>query len=104
MEQIERIRNMEEKLNEALAAIGAMNKALEDYLAAGEDIRELEAYLTGAQWREDLAADEKGLLPPELRRGVLSEDGIFNMLEENAALLRALGRLGIDPEEGDLEA
>ena len=103
MEQIERIRNMEEKLNGALAAIGAMNKALEDYLAAGEDIRELEAYLTGAQWREDLAADEKGLLPPELRRGVLSEDGIFNMLEENAALLRALGRLGIDPEEGDLE-
>ena len=103
MEQLERIRSMEEKLNGVLAAIGAMNKALEDYLAALADIRELEEYLTGALWREDLAADEKGLLPPELRRGVLSEDGIFNMLEENAALLRAMGRLGIDPEEGDLE-
>ncbi len=103
MEQIERIRAMEEKLNEALAAIGAMDRALEDYLAAQEDIRELEEYLTSARWREDLAADEAGLLPPGLRRGVLSEDGIFNMLEENAELLRALGNLGIDREDGEWE-
>ncbi len=100
MEQIERIREMEERLNAALAAIGAMNAALADYLAVQAGIRELEEYLTGALWREDLAADEAGLLPPELRRGVLSEDGIFNMLEENAALLRALGSLGIDPDAG----
>ena len=31
----------------------------------------------------DFEADEAGLLPPELRRGVLSEDGISHLLEEN---------------------
>ena len=28
------------------------------------------------------AADEAGLLPKDLKRGVLSEDGIYNLLEE----------------------
>ena len=103
MEQAARIREMEEKLNAALAAIGAMDKALEGYLAAQAGIRELEDYLTGPRWREDLAAEEEGLLPPELRRGVLSEDGIFNMLEENTELLRRLGSLGIELKDEDWE-
>ncbi|MBK6087256.1 DUF4298 domain-containing protein, partial [Ruminococcus difficilis] len=30
----------------------------------------------------DFAADEAGLLPKGLKRGVLSEDGIYNLLEE----------------------
>lgn len=30
----------------------------------------------------DFEADEAGLLPPDLKRDVLSEDGIFNLLEE----------------------
>ena len=30
----------------------------------------------------DFEADEAGLLPPDLKRGVLSEDGIYNLLEE----------------------
>lgn len=103
MEQIERIRAMEEKLDRALAAIGGMDRALEAYLAAQADIRDLEEYLSGARWREDLAADEAGLLPRDLRRGVLSEDGIFHMLEENTELLQRLGSLGIDLKDEDWE-
>ena len=41
---------------------------------------ELEAYYTGPAWRQDLAADEAGLLPRDLRRGVLSQDGIDSLL------------------------
>jgi hypothetical protein len=33
-------------------------------------------------WRKDFEDDENGLLPKELKCGVLSEDGIWNMLEE----------------------
>ena len=41
----------------------------------------LESYYTSAAWKQDLAADEAGLLPQKLKRGVLSEDGIFDLLE-----------------------
>lgn len=30
----------------------------------------------------DFDSDEAGLLPPDLKRGVLSEDGIYKLLEE----------------------
>lgn len=42
----------------------------------------LEAYYTSPAWRTDFEADEAGLLPPNLKRGVLSEDGIYNLLED----------------------
>lgn len=42
----------------------------------------LEAYYTSPAWRTDFEADEAGLLPSDLKRGVLSEDGIYNLLEE----------------------
>lgn len=45
-------------------------------------IQELDDYYTGPAWKEDLAADEAGMLPAGLRRGVLSEDGIYNVLQE----------------------
>ena len=45
-------------------------------------IGELEEYYTSDEWKRDFAADEAGQLPENLRRGVLSEDGIYNLLEE----------------------
>ena len=45
-------------------------------------ISELEAYFVSDEWKQDFAADEAGLLPKGLKRGVLSEDGIYNLLEE----------------------
>ena len=43
--------------------------------------RALGVYYAGESWKRDFAADEAGLLPPDLKRGVLSEDGIWNVLE-----------------------
>ena len=45
-------------------------------------ISELEAYYESVKWRKDYENDEAGLLPSNLSRGVLSEDGIYNLLEE----------------------
>jgi hypothetical protein len=33
-------------------------------------------------WKQDFAADEAGKLPSDLKRGVLSEDGIWNLLSD----------------------
>lgn len=37
---------------------------------------------TNHVWREDFEADEDGMLPADLKRGVLSEEGIYNLLTD----------------------
>ena len=45
-------------------------------------ISELEAYYESVKWRKDFENDEAGLLPKNLKRDVLSEDGINDLLDE----------------------
>ena len=45
-------------------------------------ISELEAYYESVKWRKDFENDEAGLLPKNLKRGVLSEDGINDLLDK----------------------
>ena len=86
MDRIERITEMEARLDRAGAALAAYEKALEAYLAVQTDIKSLDLYYTGGDWRADFAADEAGQLPGNLKRGVLSEDGIYNVLTDNRTL------------------
>lgn len=47
-----------------------------------EEMRKaLEEYYSSKQWLSDLELDEKGQLPKNLKRGVLSEDGLYNFLQ-----------------------
>lgn len=43
-------------------------------------LRELIQYYDNGQWLRDYELDEKGLLPQNLKRGVLSEDAVYNWL------------------------
>ena len=45
-------------------------------------VAELSKYYGSELWKQDFAADEAGNLPPDLKRGVLSEDGIWNLLSD----------------------
>ena len=83
MGQIERIKSMERRLEQVDAALKRITDALDDYAAAQKPLRELEAYLASEQWRQDFADDEAGNLPAELNRGVLSEDSIWNALDDS---------------------
>ena len=86
-EQIRRILYYEGLLNKAqdLLARDELTEAQAAKLreAAGE----LDIYLSSGEWRSDFEDDEAGLLPKDLPRGVLSEDGIYNVLEASAARL-----------------
>ena len=42
----------------------------------------LEEYYTSGEWRADYEADEAGEFPPELKRGVLSQDAVYDLLTE----------------------
>ena len=80
MERIERITHMEELLDEACEALKTLDGALAAYEEALEAIDELEQYYIGDEWRADFEADEAGELPADLKRGVLSEDAVYDML------------------------
>jgi hypothetical protein len=83
----QRIREMEQRMDKASTAVMQLSAALDGYTAAQEAIRQLSAYYGSDEWKQDLADDEAGRLPQDLKRGVLSEDGIWNLLEDNKELL-----------------
>ena len=82
MNQFDRIRRMEEILTEASSAIHALSDTLEQYESLLPAIKELTAYYESPLWRQDFEDDCAGNLPKDLRRGVLSEDAVYNLLTE----------------------
>ena len=82
----ERITQMEQRLDRATAAVEALEAAIEQYKAASDDLAALNTYLGSPEWHADRDDDEAGRLPKDLRRGVLSEDAIWNLLERHREL------------------
>ena len=80
-EQIARIAHMEQILNKAEEAIRIL-------LELRPQIEELSAYYGSKDWFADYDADRAGLLPPDLKRGVLSEDAVYNLLAQYRNLLQ----------------
>ncbi len=90
MYDLSRIIDMEKLLDESQEALDRLLDALEGFAAVQENIRALDAYYTGGEWMEDFEADEQGLLPPGLKRGVLSEDAVYDLLTDNRELMARL--------------
>ena len=82
MEQTERIREMEQRMNRASAAVMELSAALDKFEAAKDDVEKLNAYYGSSEWQQDYADDSAGRLPEGLHRGVLSEDGLWNLLSD----------------------
>ena len=82
MTQIERIKQMERNLDRASQAVMRLSAALDEYDDAQDALRQLSDYYGSDTWKQDFEDDSKGLLPPELKRGVLSEDAVWNLLED----------------------
>lgn len=95
-QQIARISHYETLLERLQLAVndGVSGETSADVRAIADA---LGAYYGSDDWKRDFAADEAGLLPRELKRGVLSEDGIHNALE---AFLEAEACSGIDANGG----
>ena len=90
MEQIERISYMEQILDEATEAVSSLSDALDKYSAVQGKLQELSAYYSSEQWRQDFDDDSAGKIPSDLKRGVLSEDAVYNLLTENNRLKEQL--------------
>ena len=86
MGQIERIQHFETLLDRIAPVLENLEEALDAFEGIQEDVKELAAYYEDDDWREDFEADEAGKLPADLKRGVLSEDGIYDVLSGHYAL------------------
>ena len=82
MEQIERIRCMEQLYDFVSESITEFPIPLDKYEKMQYVIAALSNYYSNDEWKQDFADDEAGLLPENLKRGVLSEDGIWNLLSD----------------------
>jgi hypothetical protein len=63
-----------------LDRIAAMEEAFDR--RAPEDMPVLASYLDSKQWQLDYEADEQGRIPRGMKRGVLSQDGLYNLVTE----------------------
>ena len=90
-QQITRIRQMERRLNRATAAVKRLEAALDKWEAAQEAIAALDEYYGSDLWKQDYADDEAGRLPADLKRGVLSEDAVWDLLADVKELKARLG-------------
>ena len=93
MEQIERITYMEQILAEATGAVYSLSESLEKYVAIQDKLQELAAYYISQQWRQDFDDDSAGKIPSNLKRGVLSEDAVYNLLADVTDLKAQLKEL-----------
>ncbi|MBO7364010.1 MAG: DUF4298 domain-containing protein [Lachnospiraceae bacterium] len=82
-----RVAKMEKILDTAKKKLADLEKRIASYEAFQSRIRKLEAYYVGPEWKKDFALDEAGRLPADLKRGVLSEDGLYDFFSENEAFL-----------------
>ena len=80
MTNIERITEMEQRFDRVDEALRALEIAVDTITKLEDDILKLDVYYSGDEWKADFRSDELGLLPQDLKRGVLSEDAIWNLL------------------------
>lgn len=82
--QLARIKKMEDDFNLVKEVVQSLDDTLADYEAIQRRISRLTEYQESGQWLKDFEADERGELPPymDLPRGVLSEDGLDNLLRD----------------------
>ncbi len=93
--RIDRISLMENRFDKVSRVLGELDKAIDEYEDFKDELEALKDYLESGEWKEDYEADEAGHIPADLKRGVLSQDGLYNLLHDADQIIRhALEVLG----------
>ena len=93
MNQEKRVTEYEHILDRAQQTAAQLESALRAYEEIQDEVKALETYYAGPEWKEDFAADEQGMFPDTLKRGVLSEDAVYNLLERFQEVREDMRRL-----------
>ena len=77
---ITRVKLMEQYMDEVSEVLKNCPESLKENKEIRLKITELENYQKSGQWLLDYECDERGELPIGLKRGILSEDMLYNLL------------------------
>ena len=95
---IARVQQMEQYMDEVSEIWRTIpNKVKEDRILR-KKIKLLADYMDSGQWLKDYEADERGELPANLKRGVLSQDGLYNLICEVEAFYGETTKLEVAEE------
>ena len=78
---IERINKNESRLDKSLECLEELTTALSNFDASYHEFKLLNRYYGSKNWLKDKENYEKGNIP-RIKAGVLSEDSVWNLLEE----------------------
>ena len=93
MEARNRVKRMEDIFQRQLDVMDALQKLLAEVEASQADFEALLAYYQSQTYMEDLALEERGHFMG-MTRGVLSEDGIYNLLFDRGEVAERLRQMG----------
>ncbi len=86
---IDRISKNEERLNKLLESINKLNNALDEFESNKKDLDLLKKYYGSKNWFKDKELYENGKIK-NIKAGVLSEDAVWNMLDEIDELMNRM--------------
>lgn len=95
-EQIERIQQMEERFNRVNKAVEQLEEAFLAWSEVMDEREALDTYYSSGDWMTDYEFSESDDFPKDMPCGVLSEDGVWNMLYFEKELIRKIIRMGVD--------
>lgn len=78
---VDRVRRMEAVFDRLTEAAGEDPAAIREDEALREQLGILARYYESGLWLEDYELDEAGLFPQKLKRGVLSQDAVYDFLQ-----------------------
>lgn len=79
-------------MEESSLAVKELSLALSKYEAVEKKYYALLAYYGSGRWMKDFEDDKKGKLPASLKRGVLSEDGVYDLICEHRDLVKQMSK------------
>lgn len=85
--RIAKIEKLENDFDLVRSVADDLDGALYDFAAVQRRIERLFQYQESGEWQKDFEADEKGELPKNMKRGILSEDALDELLTD-VTLLR----------------
>lgn len=102
MKQIDRITEMERCLDVTDEAVKKLADALDFYESHQKAIRKLFDYYGSTLWMKDYEDDEAGKLPKDLKRGVLSEDAVYDLITDHHETVLRISRILTKAIEGKM--
>lgn len=94
-ELIERVSLMEAIYDGYARILSELEAVLGRMEDCRDDVGALRTYMESGQWKKDYETDEAGLIPQGVKRGVLSQDGLYDLLrtadEIRSRALKILG-------------